>query len=113
MAPQAKVGIVGNEHFLIDGTVRVVANRAALPQRLVLKNKRARLVFVTLRATLVLPGHRQAACRFEDIAAMRVMAVYTVHVPFDDRMMLRQVKFALYVQVALKAGVRFFTGIDD
>jgi hypothetical protein len=113
MAPQAKVGVIRDEHLLIDGTVRVMAHRAALPQRFVLENKRARLILVALRTALVLLRHRQAARWFENVTAMRVVAVHATHVAFDDRMMLRQVEFALHVQVALEARVRFFPGIDD
>ena len=113
MAAQAQVGIVGDEHFLIDGTMRVVTNGAALAQGLVLKNKRTCLVLVTLRATLILLCHRQAASRFKDVTAVRVVAVHAAHVAFDDGMMLWEAKFGLDVQVALKTGVWFFARIDD
>jgi hypothetical protein len=113
MAAQAQVGIVGDEHFLVDGTMRVVTNRATFAQCFMFKNEWARLVLVALRATLVLLRHGQAASRFEDVAAVRVMAIHAAHVTFDDWMMLRQIEFGLYIQMALKAGVGFFTGIDD
>lgn len=113
MAAQAKVGVIINKHFLVDRTMRVVADRAAFAHRFMLENKRARLGHVALRATLILPRHGQAALRFEDVTAVRVVAIHAIHVAFDDRMMLRQVKFRLYVQMTLKTGLRFFTGVDD
>ena len=113
VAAHAKVGVVIDEHLLVDGTVGVVADGAAFVHRFVLKNKGAGLVLVTLRATLILPGHGQASRGFKDVAAMRVVAIRAVHVPFNNGMMLRKVEFALHIEMALKTGVRFFAGIDD
>jgi len=113
VAAQAKIWIVFNEHLLVDGAVRVVANDAAFAQSFVFKNERACLGLMTLRAILVLPRHRQSAGRFENIAAVRVVAIHATHVAFNDGMMLRQTEFRMNVEVALKTGFGIFAGIDD
>jgi hypothetical protein len=113
VATQAKIRIAFDEHFPIDRTVRVVADGAAFAQRLVFKNERPRLGLMTLRATLILRRHRESARRFENVAAVRIVAVGAIHVAFDDRMMLRQIEFRMNVEVTLKTGFGIFAGIDD
>src|SRR5436190_22288734 len=41
------------------------------------------------------------------------MAVSTAHLAFEHGMMIRQVELAALVQMALKAGLRRFTRVDD
>ena len=113
MATETKVGIVVYQQLFINGTVRVVTNRAALPQCLVLKDKGPRLRLMTARATLILPRHCQAALRFKDVSSVRVVAIHAVHIAFNDRMMLRQIEFGLSVQMALETGCGIFSRIDD
>ena len=93
--------------------MRVVTRGATFAQRLVFKDEWSRLLAMTLRATFILPGHRQSADGFEDVAAVRIMALDTTHVSFDDRVMLRQVEFRLNVEMTLKAGGRVLAGVDD
>ena len=78
-----------------------------------LENKGARLRFMALRAVLILPRHRQAARRLENIAAVRVMTVHTIHMALNNGMMLRQIKFPLHVEMTLKARGRTLSGIND
>ena len=47
MATQAQIRVVVHEQFLIDGPVRVMANRATLAQGLVFKDKGPRLRLMT------------------------------------------------------------------
>ncbi len=89
VAAQAKIRIIFDEQFPVDRTVRAVANGAAFAQRFVFKNKRARLRLMTLRAALILRRHRESACWFENIAAVRIVAVGAIHVALDEGMMLR------------------------
>jgi hypothetical protein len=113
VAPQAKIRIAGHQQLAIDRTVRIMAHGASLSQRLVLKHKRARQVPVTLTAILIEPRHRQPACPLEDIRAVRIMALHAVHASFNDRVMLRQVKFSASLEMALQACARIFSRIDD
>src|SRR5262245_14175953 len=66
VAFQAEVRIALNEELAIDGTMRGVADRAALAQGLVLEDKGARLLAVALRAGLVETRHGQAPGGFEN-----------------------------------------------
>jgi hypothetical protein len=86
---------------------------AAFTKRVMAKDKRPRLIAMTLRATLVLPRHRQSASRFHDIHPMRIMALDAIHAAFQDWMMLGKMKLPLHIQVALKTGGWIFARIDD
>ena len=113
MATQAKVGVAFNEHFLIDRAVWVVTNGAAFAHRLVLEYKWPRLIAMTLRATFILSRHRQSARRFENVAAVRVVAIHATHAAFDDRMMLWQTEFGVDIEMALETGCRIAARIND
>jgi hypothetical protein len=54
MAPEAKIGVAGNEHFLVDRSVRVMTGRASLPYCLMLEHKRPALRSVAFAARVVL-----------------------------------------------------------
>ena len=113
MAAHAKIRIAVDEHFLVDRTVRSMTGDAAFAHRLVFKNKRARLVAMALCAAFIMPRHGQAARRFENIAAMGIVALPAIHVAFDDRVMLWQIKFRVDVEVTLKTGRRVLARVDD
>ena len=113
VAAQAQVGIVFDEQFLVDGTVRIVTDGAALAEGLMLENEGPGLGLMALRAALILHRHGQSARGFKDVAAVRIVTVHATHVAFDDGMMLRQVEFALHIEMALETGFGIFAGIDD
>lgn len=113
VATQAKIRVARDEHFLIDRAVRIVTNGAALAQRGVLEDKWPRLFAMTLRAAFVLPRHGQSARRFENVAAVRIVALPAIHAAFNDRMMLRQIEFSVNVQMTLKTGRRIVARVDD
>ena len=113
MASQAKVRVAIVEHFAVDRAMWVVTRGATLAHGFVLEHNRARLLAMTLGAAFVEPRHRQSAGRFENVVAMRVVALNTIHFAFNHGMMLRQVKFRLNFEVALKTRRRVFAGIND
>jgi hypothetical protein len=113
VAFQAQVRIALDEHLAINRPVRVVAHRATFTHRFVFEHKWPRLLAMTLRAGLVQARHRQAPCPFENVAAMRIMALHAVHSIFQHRMVLRQFEFSVRLQMTLKTGIRRFPGIDD
>ena len=90
-----------------------MAGRAAFAHRVVLEDKRPRLVAMALRAAFVLTRHGESVRRFENVAAVRVVAIHATHVALDDGMMLRQIKFRVDVEMTLKTGRRVFAWIDD
>lgn len=113
VAAQTKICVGLNEQHPVDGTVRIVAGHAAFAHRFMLKNERSRLLAMTLRARFILPRHEQSARRFENVIAVRVVALHAIHVAFDDRMMRRQFKFRVNFQMAAKTGFGIFVRIDD
>ncbi len=113
VAAQAEIRIALDEHLPVDRAVRVVADRAPFAQGLMLEDKRAGLLAMALLAAFVLPGHGQPDSRLENIAAMRVVALHTVHVPFNDLMMIGQAECSLNVQMALETRRRVVARIDD
>jgi len=110
---KAKIGIAFDEHFLVDGAVRTVADDATFSQRDVLKDKWPSLVSMALGATLIPPGHGQPAGGFHDVRAVRVVALDAIHAAFEDRVALGKVELPLNIQVALKTRRGILTWIDD
>src|SRR5262245_17101487 len=90
-----------------------MADGAPFAQRRVLENKWTRLFAMTGRAGLIKSCHRQATCRFENIASVRVMTLGTVHLLLGHRMMLRQQKLSLDRPMALETGRGVFARIYD
>ncbi len=113
VAAHAKIRIALRKHLLVNRTMRGVANDTTFAHRRVFENKRTRLVTMTLCAAFILPRHGQSARRFENVAAMRIMALDTVHMPFDNGMMMRQVEFCVDVEMTLKTGRRVLARVDD
>jgi hypothetical protein len=113
MASQAKVRVALDKHFAVDRAVRVVTRGATLAHGFVLEHNRARLFTMTLGAAFVAPRHRQSAGGFENVVAMRVVALNTIHFALNHGMMLGQIKFGLDFEVALKTRRRVFAGIND
>ena len=110
---EAKINVAFEQQFGIDRAVRRMTDGAALAQGFVLEHEWPRLLTMALRAILVQPRHRQSAARFHDVAAVRVMALHTIHPVFYDGMMLRKVEFSVDFKVALKTRRRVFAGIDN
>jgi hypothetical protein len=113
MTAQTKVGISVHEHLPVDGTVWVVAGDAALTHRVMFEHHGPRLFAVTLRAAFIEPGHRESAGGFENVASVRIVTLYAIHVALNHRVVLRQVKFRLGVEMTLETSRRILAGIDD
>jgi len=113
MTAQAEIRIALREQFSIQRSVRAVTDSATFAQRFVLENHGPRLLPMTLRAALVPAGHGQSAAGFKNVAAMRVVALHTIHPPFEDRVMLGQMKLAFAVSVALETSSGVLVWIDD
>ena len=113
MTAQAKVWITLREHFTVHRTVRAVAGHTTFPHRRMLKHDRAGLSPMTLRTGFIQAGHGQSARRFENVAAVGIVALDTIEMAFQHRMMMRQLKFALDCEVALQAGRWILARVDD
>lgn len=113
VAFHAQIGIALHEHFGVDGAVGVVADGAAFAQGGVFEDKGTGLFAMALGASLILAGHGQSARGLHDIHAVGIVALHAVHFAFDDRVMLREVKFSPGFLVALETSFGVFAGIDD
>ena len=123
MALYAKRRVAFVQQALVDRTVRRVTNNTTLTHRLVLVDKRAALLRVTLEAGFVSGDKSEPAsselllniCRrtLGRDPFVRFMAIAAAHLAFKHRMMMRQLKCCTHVQMALETGVRRLSRIDD
>ena len=100
-----------------------MANRASLPHRLVLIDKRAALLRVTLEAGFVSTQKSKAAgsefllniCRgaLGGDPFVRFMAIAATHLALEHGMMMRQLECRTDFQMTLKTGVRRLSRIND
>ena len=105
MAAQAKRLVARNQQPRVHATVRVVAGGAAFAQRLMLEHERSRLCDVALGTDLI--GRlevRPAALSAggNDGSFMRIVAIRTADLAFEDRMVRRQIELRPFVQMALE-----------
>ena len=111
------------QQTLVDGPMRRMANGATLAQCLMLVDKRAALLRVTLEARLVFAQERKAAglefllniCgrAFNRHPFVQFMAIGAAHFAFEHRMMMRQRECRANFQVTLKTSLRRFFWIDN
>ena len=112
VAPQAEVGVAGDQHLVVHRAVRVVADGAALEHGIVPEEERALLGSVALRARLV-RGLEVGATPFDDVALVRLMTIRASDLPGEDRVRVGEAKMAAFVEVALEAGLGRLARVDD
>lgn len=112
MAAEAEIRVAGDEHLLIHGAVRIVADRAAFLHRLVREEERTFLRGVALRASLV-GGFKRGARALNDFAFMRIVAIAASHLAREDRVGVGQAELTALVQMAGEAGLGRFIGINN
>ena len=101
--------------------MRVVAHRATLSQRFMLKDKWPRLLPMTLRAIFVEAGHRQSGRqpggsstrRLKYVSPVGIVTLNAIHVALYHWMMLRHSKFGFCLQMALKTRCRIFPRVHN
>ena len=123
MAFYAERRVAFVQQALVDGTVRGMANHAPLTYRLVLIDKWAALLCMTLEAGFVSGQKSKAAsselllniCRgaFGRDPFVRLMAIAAAHLALEHRMMMRQLKRCTNIQVTLETGVWRLSRSDD
>lgn len=84
MTPQTQVGVTGDEHFLVHGTVWAMAGDAAFFHRAVFKDKGTFLRGMTFGAGFVLTFHRGAHA-FDGVARVYVVAIDARDPAREDR----------------------------
>ena len=112
VASQAKVAVTLREHFLIDGTVHLMASGATLSQGFVFPHERPALVLMAFVASLVGILHLRGGPG-SDILAVGIMAIRAAHFSFQNRMMIGQTELGLFVQMAFKASAGIFFWVDN
>ena len=113
VAPQTKIWVALNEHLVINRPVRRVTHHATVAHSLVFKNERSRLLTMALCATFVDSRHGQPSGGFHDVKSVRIMALNTIHVTFDDTVVIGHLKFGVCLEVALKTGRGVLSRIDN
>ena len=113
VATETKISIRLEEQFGVDGSVRIVADRAAFAHGRMLINIWLGLFPVALGTEFIQPRHRQAARRFHDVHAVGIVALDAVHFSLQDRMMLGKMKFGIHFHMTLQTGLRVLAWIDD
>lgn len=111
MAFETKRCVPLQQHLLVHRTMHRMTSRAAFAHRFVLENEGAMLRRVAFGAIVTLRIHRseRGCC----VAFVRLMAISAGHFAFEHRMMMRQIKFAAFVEVALETGVRRLLRINN
>jgi len=113
VATEAEVIIALDEQFGADGAVRLVASDAAFPHGFVFEHFEGALFAVALDTGFILSGHGEAAGRFHDIAAVRIVTLNAVHLAFHDGVPVGEVKLAVHFEVALEAALRVPAGVEN
>jgi hypothetical protein len=86
---EAEIIVAFREKLAVHGAVRIVAGGASFAHRFVLVDEGAGLLAMTFRALLVHARHRETAGRLHDFVPVRIVALYAIHLAFNDGMMLR------------------------
>jgi hypothetical protein len=112
VTPQAKVLIARHEHFLVRGSMRVVAGSATFANRLVFENKWTPLRDVTLHAGFVLRHHR-CSTALDCLAFVGVMTIRARDFPIFHWMMMGCLKAGLLIQMTLKTNFGVTSRVYD
>jgi len=90
----------------------IVTVNATFAHGLMVEYMRPRLLTMTLRANIIHPSHAHALW-FVNVLTVRVVTTDTAHATFFQRMMIGQIELCFLINMALEAGFRIFTWIDD
>ncbi len=113
MTAKAEIQVRLDQQLRIDGTVGRMTQGAAFAQGLMGKGGGSCLGPMAGGAGLVRARFENGCGRFENIDAVGVMALHTIHPTFDHRMMLWQVELSPGFEMTPEAGIRFPSWIHD
>ena len=112
VALEAQVAVALGEHFLVHGTVRAVAGGASFTEGIVFKHEGAALLGMAVGAEIVHAG--EAGTSGPDRRSLvGVVTVGAGHLAGEDGMAERHAELGFLVEMALEAGFRGFSWIDD
>jgi hypothetical protein len=103
MAPEAEVGVAGDQHLIVHCSMRVVADGAAFAYGFVFENKRPTLRSMAFAACVVL-GQQRSAAALHGWPFVWIVAIAATHFAAHHRMTVSQFELPFLVQMALEAG---------
>jgi hypothetical protein len=118
---EAEVQVALDKHFVGYGAMRVVADDAAFAERFVFVDEGAGLLAVAFGAGLIHAGeaglgtHAESRVMggFEDVGAVRVVALKAIHAMLQNGMVVGQFELRVDVEMAGEAGFGLTARIDD
>ena len=112
MAPETKIGVARNQHFIVNRSVWVMANRAAFAHGFMLKDKRPSLRGVALATSIVL-SEQCGPAALDGGTFVRIVAIAATHLAAEDGMAVRELKLSLLVQMTFETNLRGFFRVDN
>lgn len=109
---QTKIAAAFRQHAGIDRPMRLVANNASFPQRLVFVDEGAFLSRVTLEADVIL-GKNTGAPRNDGVPLVGLMTINATHFARQHGMTVRKLELPPFVEMALKTGFRRLARINN
>ena len=91
----------------------LVASGAAFLHGFVFEDEVPGLFLMALGAGSVLPANSEVSVGAADVVSMWIVAVRTVHLLFEDRMVMGKLELRARGDVALQAGLGGLAGVDD
>jgi len=113
MTAQTKVGIADGEQLRIDRAMGCVAGGATLAQCRVFENERSGLFPVTVGTGFIEARHGQPTGRLKDVSSMWVVALNTIHLALGHRVVFRQMKLCVYLEMTFVTGLGVLARIDN
>ena len=105
MTAETKVGVTGDQHFGVNGSVRIMAGHAAFLHRGVFIDERTLLLGVTLGACRVHAFQIDAGAS-NGVAGVRLVTITTAHFAIHDLVTVGQRKLRPFIKVTLETGLR-------
>lgn len=121
VAFEAKIIVALHEQLVRNRPVRLMTDRASLAQCFMFVDHRPSLGAMTFGAGLIQLREAGSRTRAEDrtmrclenVRAVRVVALHTIHPIFEHRMVVRQFELCMDIDMAIETGLRVAAGIDD
>ncbi len=90
-----------------------MTGRAAFAQSFMLEHDTLRLRTMATRALFIQTRHCESARGLHHVAAVRVVALHAVHLPFTHRMMLRKIELSMNFEMTRETRLRIASRIHN
>jgi len=112
VAADAQILIALRQHLGVHASVRLMAGGASFADGFMLENKGTSLRNVAFPARFTFEGQGGAAT-VNGVGLVRIVAIRTSDLAFEDGMMRSEMELAAFVEVALEACLWTFPGVHD